>query len=224
MHDSAEITRAFYVKLGADGLAAQTDPEWEATLLEQLATMLRPGDCIADIGCGYGRIAIPLARRGYRVTGLDLSPVMLSAARKSARDVAADVAWREGSMCRMPLATDSFDAVVCLWSGFYELLNPDEQLDALCEMYRILRPGGWGLIDGPVYMPATDDELASGTRSGPDGRLVNLIIQGHLNMHYAHDDASLTLLSQEAKLDRYQVEVTVRGGYFRQNLRFEKRG
>lgn len=224
MHDSAEITRAFYIKLGAAGLAAQTDPDWEETLLEQLATMLRPGDRVADIGCGYGRIAIPLARLGYRVTGLDLSPVMLAAARQSARELAADVTWREGSMCRMPLASESFDAVACLWSGFYELLNPEEQLDALREMHRILRPGGWGLIDGPVYMPATDEELASGIRSGTDGRLVHLIIQGHLNMHYAHDDASLTSLAQAASLARYQVEVTVRGGYFRQNLRFEKRG
>ena len=52
-------------------------------LLEELS--LQPGDSILDVGCGTGRHSIELAKRGYAVTGLDLSSEMLARAADAAR-------------------------------------------------------------------------------------------------------------------------------------------
>ena len=60
-------------------------------LLKELS--LRPGDCILDVGCGTGRHSIELARRGYTVTGLDLSAEMLARAAEGAKEAGVSVRW-----------------------------------------------------------------------------------------------------------------------------------
>jgi 2-polyprenyl-3-methyl-5-hydroxy-6-metoxy-1,4-benzoquinol methylase len=84
MPSSEQLSAAFYDQLGAEGLAARTAPDWDDRILRRLREMLTPGQHLLDAGCGYGRIAIPLARSGYEVTGLDLSDALLSAARERA--------------------------------------------------------------------------------------------------------------------------------------------
>jgi ubiquinone/menaquinone biosynthesis C-methylase UbiE len=222
MHDSARISGDFYRELGAAGLAARTRPDWDRAILDRLEALLAPRDRVADIGCGYGRLTIPLARRGFCMTGLDLSSTMLAAARVSAVQLAADVAWFEGSMCQMPLESGAFDASICLWSAFYELLNHEEQLAALEEMHRILRPGGWALVEGPVYTDATPEEPDAGARLKTGGRLSAYTIEGLLNMHFRHDAESLSALMREAGIGEFRVIVESWGGRPRQFLRFEK--
>lgn len=58
-------------------------------LLEELS--MQPGGSVLDVGCGTGRHAIELARRGYRVTGLDLSTGMLAWAAEAARRAGVSV-------------------------------------------------------------------------------------------------------------------------------------
>jgi len=55
-------------------------PEWDASITEAVATYLGTRERVLDAGCGYGRIAVPLAARGYRVTGLDHSEPLLRSA------------------------------------------------------------------------------------------------------------------------------------------------
>ncbi len=60
-------------------------------LTEELA--VRDGGSILDVGCGTGRHSIELARRGYAVTGLDLSAEMLARAADAARSKKVNVQW-----------------------------------------------------------------------------------------------------------------------------------
>ncbi|KPJ51544.1 hypothetical protein AMJ39_09700 [candidate division TA06 bacterium DG_24] len=53
----------------------------------------RWGDPVLELGCGTGRVAIPIAKRGYRITGLDASEPMLARARQKAA-AATSTAWR----------------------------------------------------------------------------------------------------------------------------------
>ena len=70
-------------------------------LLEELS--LQPGDSILDVGCGTGRHSIELAKRGYAVTGLDLSSGMLARAADAAKAAGVHVDWIHSDATRFSL-------------------------------------------------------------------------------------------------------------------------
>ena len=80
MSESERLSRAFYEALGAEGLAARTTREWDQAIVARVLAMLPPHAHVLDVGCGYGRVAVPLARKGHRVEGIDVSPVLIEAA------------------------------------------------------------------------------------------------------------------------------------------------
>jgi SAM-dependent methyltransferase len=224
MPSSEQLSAAFYDRLGAEGLAARTASMWDDRILGHLREMLTPGQRILDAGCGYGRIAIPLARSGYEVTGLDLSDALLRAAQKRAEQQGVSIRWVRKSMCRMTLQDSSFDVVLCLWSAFHELLEEEEQVQAVQEMQRVLCLGGWCLIEGPLYRPATDEEIISGQRRGPEGRLFFDLVAGLPRPHYCHDPESFGRLMERAGIASFKVYEEDWAGRLRQFLWFEKRG
>lgn len=73
-----------------------------------------------------------------RLTGIDLSPEMLTIARKRAADLGRDVDLREGDAHNLPFDDESFDSVVCT----YSLCNIPDIDRAVAEMHRVLKPGG----------------------------------------------------------------------------------
>lgn len=84
-----------------------------------------PGSRILDMGCGTGRHAIELARRGYRVTGVDLSSGMLAQARSAARKSHVEVEWIKDDATKFT-AQQLFDAAICLCEGAFGLLSVDD--------------------------------------------------------------------------------------------------
>ncbi len=134
MPDSEEISRAFYARLGAEGLAGRTRPEWDAQIVAALVELLPAGARVLDAGCGYGRVALPLARAGYDVEGLDHSEALLAAARHAADAAHLRARFALGSLTRLPYASGSFDVAICLWSSFHELLEPEAQMQVIREL------------------------------------------------------------------------------------------
>ncbi|HJS38587.1 MAG TPA: DUF1330 domain-containing protein [Burkholderiales bacterium] len=98
---------------------------------------LKPGECVLDVACGTGVLALAAAGRvgpEGKVVGLDASADMLGVARrKSAR-----IEWREGRAEAIPYPDRSFDAVV----SQFGLMFFEDRAAALREMLRVLRPGG----------------------------------------------------------------------------------
>lgn len=106
---------------------------------------LGEGDRVLDLPCGDGRIALELAARGCRVTGVDISGEMLELARMAARDRGLAVEWFQADM-KDPLDAGPFDAAVCMGNSF-GYLDADGMGQYLASLARCLRPGGGFLLD-----------------------------------------------------------------------------
>jgi SAM-dependent methyltransferase len=98
-----------------------------------------PGEAVLDVGTGTGVVAITAARRGARVSALDLTPALLEQARQNGGIAGhPEIAWTEGDAEALPFADESFDLVL---SQFGHMFAPRPEL-AISEMRRVLRPGG----------------------------------------------------------------------------------
>jgi ubiquinone/menaquinone biosynthesis C-methylase UbiE len=105
---------------------------------------LKPKDRILDLCSGPGRHLIQLQRRGFNnAVGIDLSPTLLRAAKENLEDPRVLV---RGDMRQLPFST-RFDAVLCLFTSFGYFSRDDENLQALREIHRVLRPNGCVLLD-----------------------------------------------------------------------------
>lgn len=96
------------------------------------------GSRVLDIATGTGNLAIPAARAGCRVTGVDIAPNLLEQARERAAAEGLTVQFDEGDAEALPYADASFDAVVTMFGAMFA---PRPELVAQ-EMARVLRPGG----------------------------------------------------------------------------------
>ena len=115
--------------------------------LLEAAVAPEPGASILDVGCGRGRHARELARRGYSVTGVDLSAASIADAREAAADATlGGVTFQVGDM-REPVCTACFDGVVNLFTAFGYFEDDAENQRALDAMSTALRPGGWLVQD-----------------------------------------------------------------------------
>ena len=110
------------------------------------ALRLPPGAHVLDLGCGVGRHAVELARRGYHVTGLDLSPTLLRIARERAERAGIAVEWIAADMRAIPYA-DTFDAVLNLFSSWGYFERDDEDQRVLRSVAAALKPGGRLLLE-----------------------------------------------------------------------------
>lgn len=122
-------------------LAALYDIEnpgrWDRDFYLALAVELAAGD-VVDLGCGTGALAVDLAHRGMRVTGVDPAAAMLDQARR--RPGAAPVVWRQGDAADLP---DAASDLVVMSGHVAQLFVADTDWEqALRHVRRTLRPGG----------------------------------------------------------------------------------
>lgn len=104
-----------------------------------------PGSVILDAGCGTGSYSVELARRGYAVTGLDVSDALLSVARAKAEKAAACVTFRVGDLLELP-RRPKYDGVLCR-GVLNDLIDSRCRQQALVSLGRALRTGGILVLD-----------------------------------------------------------------------------
>lgn len=102
------------------------------------AVEARPGQRWLDVATGTGEIAVPAARQGASVTGIDIAPRLIEKARERASAARVHIALEVGDAERLPYPDGEFDVVV---SGFGVMFAPDQRA-ADAELARVTRPGG----------------------------------------------------------------------------------
>ncbi len=115
------------------------DVAWKNELLGHLRPMLRTDARVLDLACGTGDLAAALARLvpDGRVQGIDAAPTMIHCARERGQEI-GNLRFDVGDMMRLDV-TDASQDVVTIGYGLRNV--PDHRV-ALCEIHRVLKPGG----------------------------------------------------------------------------------
>lgn len=108
------------------------------------------GQAVLELGCGTGRVTIPMAQAGADVTGLDSAPAMLDIARAKAERAGVEIEWVEGDMAGFEIGA-RFGLVVIPFRSFLHLTTDDEQKQCLASIHRHLLPDGRLALN--FYMP-----------------------------------------------------------------------
>jgi hypothetical protein len=90
-------------------------------------------------------------------------------------------------------------------------------------VWRVLRPGGFALVEGPLYEEPTEEEIATGARRGRDHRVAWLYVEGILSPHYQHDASSYARLCRAAGIESFEVFERDWAARRRLFLRLEKK-
>jgi len=144
----AKVPKRWYEDFfGSDYLIRYVHPETPAQV-EAIDKILhlRKGGRILDVACGAGRHTIELAKRGYRVTGLDLSSPLLAEARKAARRAGVKATFVQGDMRHLPYR-NAFDAAISMFTSFGYFDRQEEDRQVLRGIARALRPRGKFLME-----------------------------------------------------------------------------
>ncbi len=123
-------------------LSFNQDQRWKRRLVGRVAA--RPGETALDVACGTGDITFSLARDGACAVGLDLTPRMIELARRKAvrramnQQAGCTPTFLVGDMMALPFGSAVFDIVT---TG-YGIRNVPDMRASLCEILRVLKPGG----------------------------------------------------------------------------------
>ena len=176
----------------------------------------REGGPLLELGCGTGRVIVPVARTGVPVVGIDRSAPMLAYARRRARRLpaASRPELVRGDIRFLPFESRAFSAVMAPYGILQSLTKERDLVATLSEVARVLRPGGTFGLDLVPDLPAWD-EYANKTRL--EGRLRSSVAHVTLIESVRQDRRrKLTIFDQEyvekrgARTERHRFSLTFR--------------
>jgi cyclopropane fatty-acyl-phospholipid synthase-like methyltransferase len=145
---------------------------------------LRPGARLLDMGCGFGRHSLELARRGYDVVGVDPSGAMIKAALQTAEEATISVEFRRERGEQFTTETP-FDAAICLFTSLGQISAQGENNDLVQQVGAALKPGGQFMVEVP-QRDATVRQLKASDKFG-DGERYTAV-----SRHFDHQNHSAT--------------------------------
>ena len=153
--DSGERVFAAYASF-YDALYRDKDYEAECDDLERAFRSYSPDTprSVLDLGCGTGGHVLPMARRGFEMTGVDRSPEMIQQARSKAAQAGLEIDYRVGDIRHLHLGR-IFDAVISMFAVMGYQYKNDDLAAAMCTARMHLKPGGLFVFDawfGPAVL------------------------------------------------------------------------
>lgn len=140
------------------------------TIAEKVLDLLQPeGPDMLDLCCGPGRYAIPMAKQGFHVTGIDRTQYLITRGRARARREKVKIRWLKKDM-RNFSHPEAFDTVINMWSSFGYCKNREEDREVLQNIHTSLRPGGKVFIDNMGKEVLARINAPTMTEDYPDGK------------------------------------------------------
>lgn len=169
------------------------------------------GERLLDVACGTGNAAIPAAKLGAEVTGLDIVPELLQQGREAAAEAGVEIEWVEGDAENLPFDAESFDVVI---SVFGCMFAPDHKA-AAAEIARVLKPGGriaicaWtpdsivaqSFRDVAEYMPPPPPDFQPPPMWGDRDHVGELFDSLGIELSFERDAVDYVFDSAEAMID-----------------------
>lgn len=174
--------------------------------IQAISSILSHDNSILDLGCGWGRITTALAKRGFDVRGIDLPPNLIHYARKSEKEQGLHIQYDTGSMLDLPYDGSYFDRIVCLWGVLSHLLLIKDQVEAVNEMYRVLKPGGLAFIEPGNGESKRYKKIRSEQGFGRGNRLFILKFKDFRNTLYLHDRSTLGCIGERSRFQSHRVK------------------
>jgi len=136
---------------------------------QALALTKPAGKSVLDLCCGPGRCSIALAKKGFRVTGVDKTAYLLKKARAKANAAHVEIEWAQKDM-RDFVRPSSFDLVLSMFTSFGYFDDRQDDMTVLQNMFTSLQPGGTCLIEvlgkerlAKILQPTISTVLPDGT-------------------------------------------------------------
>lgn len=178
---------------------------------------------ILDIGCGTGRHAIELAKRGYSVTGVDLSESMIKKAGENAAKEDLDIDFRKADARNLPFEKD-FDLVIMICEGAFPLMETDEMnFQILQNAAKALKSDGkliFTTLNGlyPLFHSVKDFiNSSSTTQTNKNNNFDLMTFCDHYQLEIEDDDGQKLFLECN---ERYYVPSEIK--WLLKSLKFSK--
>ena len=163
-----------------DSLYYDKDYASECDFLENIFKRFGHGNVqsILDLGCGTGGHAIPLARRGYQVFGIDRSDQMLANAlqKTKAANLFDKVKFETANVQNFEINL-TFDTVICMFAVLSYQISNDDLFSTICAARRHVKHGGLFISDfwyGPAVLKQRPEERVKSVRDGND-RIIRIV-------------------------------------------------
>jgi SAM-dependent methyltransferase len=204
----------FYDWENARTLGRRDVPFWRRIALEADGSVL-------ELGCGTGRISLPLVRAGVSLVGLDRSAPMLDRARRGLTRLTKSPTYKltnsfdlvRGDIRMLPFAPRTFSTVIAPYGVLQSLLADRDLVSALDSVARVLGPGGTFGLDLVPDVPNWREYSNRVQLRGPAGRGVHLTLIESVRQDRARRLTTFTQRYVERRLGRsteHRFELTFR--------------
>lgn len=168
---------------------------------------LEPGAHILDLASGHGRHSLELARRGYQVTGYDLSKTFLDRAAQAAKEEDLDISFIQGDMRELS-SEERFDAVINIFTAFGYFADERDDLEVVRRICGALKPGGRFLIETLFRDGLPARFSPSNVTRTSDGKL--LLHERTWNLDTDLMDDDVTIIYPDGSRKSYVTQVRMR--------------
>ena len=161
------------------------------------------GATVLEVAPGPGYLSIELALRGFLVTGVEISADFIEIEKQNAKEANVFVDFKQGNASALPLPDHIFDFIIC--SAAFK--NFREPLEALNEMYRVLKPDGTALILDMNHAATNEDinnEIKQSGMKGIDRIFVKFAFKTFLKNGAYSKEGFEELIAQTA-FTRYEI-------------------